>query len=149
MNDTLTSLAKGGASAVTNLSPPEGSAAAIVENHLPQPVEDKKITGGLDSLKTLINNHVLSYYHIAPSQEKASAQNLTRVLGNRSPIVADRLSAMLASPRTRPPAMRFVVAWIVLSRLGPDSDPATTFLPWQWLSVIQSMGNAGADDKGT
>ncbi|KAF2101543.1 hypothetical protein NA57DRAFT_53500 [Rhizodiscina lignyota] len=137
--------AKGGATTTTTSSGLEG-AAAIVENHLPQTVPDRTIADGLSSLKTSISNHVLSYYHIAPSQEKTSALNLATVLGNNTPVSVDKLSGMMMSTRTRPAAMRFTLAWIIISRLGLDGDPAATFLPWQFLSCVQSMSKPGGDD---
>lgn len=49
------------------------------------------------------------------------------------------LEALIASPNTRQIALRFCIAWIIISRMGLESDFETTFLPPEVASCIQSM----------
>lgn len=128
-------------------SVPADSAAAIVESNLSQPVEDNALSSGLSTIKTQINNHVLSFYNNAPGRETPPLQDITQALGSNAPVSASKLQSLLADSSTRSAAMKFALAWIITSRISPDSDLSTTFLPQKLMETFQDMSRANMTER--
>lgn len=107
------------------------SAVAIVERALPQPADDQALGGEMSKLRTLIKNHVQSYYHYRHTQESVDSVNFNEmeVAGRKSPISTSTLISLLANSKTRFSALRFYLSWITLQRIEPTCDPNRSFLP--------------------
>jgi len=134
--------------ASATISIPQDSSAAIVENHLPQPVEDNAIKSELSKLKDRVNDHIQSYYDLAKMREPVAAQDIQRALGNVSSVPLEKFSRLLADPRTRPVILRNGLAWIILSRVGLECDPSISFLPRHVVSCVHDMLQARMNDGG-
>jgi hypothetical protein len=129
------------------MSIPEKSAAAIVETHLPQPKEDNAIIGDFSKLKNKLDGHVQTFYQTGPANDQAAAQALAQVLGDRSPIPTARLLGLLSNPNSRPVVLRSALAWIIVSRIGVDSNPTDTFLPAQVTGAVHNLPPSRMDEK--
>ncbi|KAJ9640041.1 hypothetical protein H2199_006275 [Coniosporium tulheliwenetii] len=114
-------------------------ATSYVDKNLPQPLEDDAISGEMSRLRSSIKNHVQSYYHSSPVNLGVINGAALGSLGNELPVPPASLEALIASPNTRQIALRFCIAWIIISRMGLESDFETTFLPPEVASCIQSM----------
>lgn len=110
-----------------------------LDNGLPQPLEDGAISGEVSKLSNLIKNHVQSFYH----QNRAGLGLLDlddlQALGNGLPISPGTLSTLLGNVDTREIALRFSIAWAIISRIQPSGDPGTTFLPPEVATCFQSI----------
>lgn len=117
------------------------SASAIVERALPQPPDDHTVGGEMSKLRTLIKNHVQSYYHngLLKSTSTDIDRAVTEVAAENMPISASTLTSLFANPRTRMPALRFYLAWTVIQRLEPTCDLGRTFLPPEVAGCLKSM----------
>ncbi|EON62946.1 hypothetical protein W97_02172 [Coniosporium apollinis CBS 100218] len=114
-------------------------AASYVDKNLPQPLEDDAISGEMSRLRSSIKNHVQSYYHSSPVNLGVINGAALGSLGNELPVPPASLEALIASPNTRQTILRFCIAWVIISRMGLESDFETTFLPPEVASCIQSM----------
>ena len=131
-------------------SPDPGSSAGLIERHLPQPAEDRAIGGEMSKLKTLIKNHVQSYYHMNAVRGGASSIDQT-ALGNvaaeNMPLITSSLGSLMANPSTRMVAIRFCIAWMAISRIDSASKPDITFLPPEVMSCVASMTSMRDDPQ--
>jgi len=115
------------------------SAAAIVENTLPQPEEDQTILNEMVKLQNSIKNHVSSFYekgHVPPIDGNLEAYDY---LGGDLPLSASSLSALLQNPGTRVAAIRFCIAWAALYRAGFYCSLADSSLPPGVTAVMANM----------
>ena len=126
---------------------PGNSSAVIVENYLPQSREDNAITGDLSRIKNKIDGHVQTFYALSGGNDQACAQALAAILGNQSPIPRAQLPALLASSRTRPSVLRAAISWVIISRIGPDSNPQESFLPVDVAGTLSSLSQNKMDDR--
>lgn len=117
------------------------SASAVVERALPQPPDDHTVGGEMSKLRTLIKNHVQSYYHngLLKSTSTDIGRAVTEVAAESMPISASTLTSLLANPRTRMPALRFYLAWTVIQRLEPTCDLGRSFLPPEVAGCLKAM----------
>ncbi|KAF2685067.1 hypothetical protein K458DRAFT_387960 [Lentithecium fluviatile CBS 122367] len=113
--------------------------AAALENGLPLPLEDKAITGEISKISNLIKNHVQSYYHAGRVSPVLIDYDDLQALGSDMPVSVGTLSTLLGNSATRESALRFCIAWIVVSRMQIDSPPNTTFLPPEISKCFQAM----------
>lgn len=117
----------------------------LIENSLPQPLEDKAISGDVSKLSTLVKNHVQSYYHTGRVSPGILDITDLQALGGDMPISSGMLSTLLANSSTREMALRFVIAWVVVARIQSSSDPRNTFLPPE---VSQLLYSLSSDNRG-
>ena len=118
---------------------------AALENGLPLPLEDRAISGEISKISNLIKNHVQSYYHTTRTSPVMIDYDDLQALGSDLPIPAGALSTLLGNVGTREIALRFCIAWIVVSRMQLDSPPHATFLPSEVAQCFQAM----ALDRGS
>lgn len=115
-------------------SPP----ARSLDNGLPQPLEDGAIAGEISKISSLIKNHVQSFYH----HDRAGLGMLDlddlQALGSL-PISPGTLSTLLGNVDTREIALRFSIAWTIISRIQPSDNASTTFLPPEIATCFQSI----------
>jgi hypothetical protein len=123
-----------------------GGAAALIDDFLPQPVEDGALSGELGRLQSLIKNHVSSYYDLKKDMPAPSATSLA--LGPNSPITAERLAGLLANADTRFVAIRFAIAWMLFGR-AMDGDSSLSLLPPQLAASQNSMTGLRGKSDGT
>jgi len=126
---------------VVNVQPLDNAnlTTRTVENNLPQPLEDSAITDEISKISNLIKNHVQSYYHNARVGAGAVNLDALQALGDGLSISIGTLNTMLTNPTTRETALRFCIAWVVVSRIQFDGDPRTTFLPPEITNCINAM----------
>ncbi|KAF2841346.1 hypothetical protein M501DRAFT_929646 [Patellaria atrata CBS 101060] len=118
-----------------------GSAALVVESHLPQPLEDDAIASELTKLKILIKNHVQSYYHLSAvdaSQIAADTRTIEAALPGTA-LTPSRLAQFIANPTSRYAALRLAIAWVVISNVDVMSPPETTLLPPAVAKCVETM----------
>jgi hypothetical protein len=128
------------------VSIPETSSAAIIENSLPQPKEDNAIIGELSTVQNRTDSHVQKFYQVEPVNHQAASQALVQIMGGNSPVPIARLTTLLASPRSRPAVLCFTLAWIIMSRIGPDSVPRDSFLPANIAGAVHALPESKLDD---
>jgi hypothetical protein len=119
-----------------------------LENGLPQPLEDKAISGEISKISNLIKNHVQSYYHTGRVSPALVDLDDLQALGNDLPISTGTLSTLLGNSDTREIALRFCIAWIMISRMQLHSDPNVTFFPPEIARSFQSMAYVDRGSRG-
>lgn len=122
--------------------------ALAMENGLPQPLEDKAISGEISKISNLIKNHVQSYYHTGRVSPGMIDYDDIQALGSELPVSVGTLSTLLGNAATREIALRFCIAWIVVSRMQLHSPPGTSFLPPEVASCFQSMSLVDRGSRG-
>jgi hypothetical protein len=128
------------------ISLPEDSPAAIVENNLPQPKEDNAIIGDLSKLKNKIEGHIQAFYQTGPANDQAALQALPQILGEGSPIPVSRLAGLLSNSKSRPAVLRSALAWVIVSKIGVESNPRDTFLPAQVTGAVHTLPPTRMDE---
>jgi len=134
-------------SAAVTISIPENSSAAIVENSLPQPKEDNAIIGDVSKLKNKIDGHVQTFYQTGHANDQGAVHALTQVLGEHSPIPAQRLKELLSNPRSRPNVLRAALAWVIVNKISLESDPRETFLPSNIAGAFNNLPPNRMDER--
>lgn len=110
-----------------------------LDNGLPQPLEDGAISGEVSKISNLIKNHVQSFYHHNRAGLGLLDLDDLQALGNGLPISPGTLSTLLGNTDTREIALRFSIAWAIISRIQPSGDSSTTFLPPEVATCFQSI----------
>jgi hypothetical protein len=110
-----------------------------METSLPQPLEDKIISGEIAKLDTSIKNHVHSFYHSSRVGPDLIDIDDLLALGSNLPISTGILSTLLGNSDTRELALRFCIAWVMISRMKLASRPDRTFLPPEVAECFQSI----------
>jgi hypothetical protein len=107
---------------------PDGSAAAVVENNLPQPTEDSTLAGDFQKINDRISGHIQSYYNLNASVDKlAVAQAIGQATGSR--LSTAQLTQSLSTPLGRSAVLRHAIAAVIIPRLSVHCDGSETFLP--------------------
>jgi hypothetical protein len=122
--------------------------AAALENGLPLPLEDKAIGGEISKISNLIKNHVQSYYHTGRVSPALIDYDDLQSLGSDMPVSVGTLSTLLGNSATREIALRFCIAWVVISRVQLESPPYATFLPPEISKCIQAMAIGEHSPRG-
>jgi hypothetical protein len=130
----------------TSIEIPADSSAAVVHNNIPQPKDDATIMTEFSRLKTSIDNHVQNYYLRSAGDEDAAFKAYPRAIGEGGPIPANRLSVLLADPRSRPQALRAAIAWFITERISPSAGPAESFLPADVAASYAGLANGNRLD---
>ncbi|KAL5414043.1 hypothetical protein PMIN04_009201 [Paraphaeosphaeria minitans] len=116
-----------------------GLIASALGNGLSQSLEDKAISGEISKISNLIKNHVQSYYHSRAVSPGMLDYDDLQALGENLPISVGTLSTLLNNSATREIALRFVLAWVVTSRIQLNDSSNTTFLPPEVARCMHSM----------
>lgn len=111
----------------------------VMDTALPQPLEDKAITSGISGISNAIKNHVQSFYHSSRVNPVLLDQADLHALGSNLPISTGTVSTLLGDPDTRETALRFCIAWVVLSRMQLSSSPNTSFLPGEIVQCYENL----------
>ncbi|KAL8901351.1 MAG: hypothetical protein Q9207_005246 [Kuettlingeria erythrocarpa] len=120
-------------------------AGGVVEQNLPQPAEDQALGGEMSRLRTSIKNHVQSYYHTNAVRGNVDPAALSLVAAGNMPLIASTLGSLLSNPATRLTAIRFCIAWVVISRIEHSCDPSMSFLPPEIANCLISIAGARED----
>ncbi|KAH6638769.1 hypothetical protein C7974DRAFT_329428 [Boeremia exigua] len=125
-----------------------GSLAIVdVDGALPQPLEDQAISGEITKISSLIKNHVQSYYHNKVVNLGLIDLDDITALGKVLPFPARKLSALLDDPATREVALRFCIAWAIISRIQSHGTSADSLLPPEVCTPMREIMNANDKSK--
>jgi hypothetical protein len=119
-----------------------------MENGLPQPLEDKAISGEVSKISNAIKNHVQSFYHNGRVSPGLLDLDDLQGLGNNLPMSTGTLSTLLGNSDTREIALRFCIAWVAVSRMQLQAHPSTTFLPPEVAACSLSMATGDREPRG-
>ncbi|OJD33475.1 uncharacterized protein BKCO1_3000068 [Diplodia corticola] len=117
-----------------------------VETHPPQPVADDSISNEMSTLKSMIDSHVVSYYRTSEIDSDAIDEPTLAGLMETSRISASQMVSAIASPQIRTPALRYLIASAIFSRIGPKSQASSSFLPPEVASCLESMTGMQDDE---
>ncbi|KAI2488369.1 hypothetical protein Ptr902_02502 [Pyrenophora tritici-repentis] len=117
-------------------------------NALPQPLEDKAISGEISKISNAIKNHVQSYYHINRISPNLIDHNDLHTLGSDLPISVGTLATLISNATTREVALRFIIAWVIVSKLQSSKDPAKSLLPTEIAPCLQMIDSGNRDQRG-
>ncbi|KNG49309.1 hypothetical protein TW65_03917 [Stemphylium lycopersici] len=140
----LASHEKGFTTSTVPLAGPKQTSAAF-GSELPQPLEDKAISADVSKISSAIKNHVQSYYHSDRVGLGLVDHDGLYALGSDLPISVGTLATLLSSPVTREIALRFIIAWVVVSRMEPSTGSTKSFLP---TDLTQCYGKIMSGDRG-
>ncbi|PZD27223.1 hypothetical protein A1F96_06919 [Pyrenophora tritici-repentis] len=116
-------------------------------NALPQPLEDKAISGEISKISNAIKNHVQSYYHINRISPNLIDHNDLHTLGSDLPISVGTLATLISNATTREVALRFIIAWVIVSKLQSAKDPAKSLLPTEIAPCLQMIDSGNRDQR--
>ncbi|CAI9628657.1 hypothetical protein GT037_001948 [Alternaria burnsii] len=136
----------------TNTIPLTGQRhAATLGRGLPQPLEDKAISGDVSKISNAIKNHVQSYYHTSQVNPGLIDYDDLQALGSNLSISVGTLTTLLGNAATREIALRFIIAWVVISKVQPSKDPSKTLLPSEVADCYQaiSAGDRSFQDQAS
>ncbi|KAH6881646.1 hypothetical protein BKA58DRAFT_306630 [Alternaria rosae] len=140
----LASQEKGFSASAIPLSEKRSSVAALGRG-LPQPLEDKAISGDVSKISNAIKNHVQSYYHTSRVNPGLIDYEDLHALGSGLPVSVGTLTTLIGNAATREIALRFIIAWVVVSKLQPSKDPTKSFLPAEVAQCYQAVATG---DRG-
>jgi hypothetical protein len=126
-----------------------GHTAVGIGGGLPQPLEDKAITGDISKISNAIKNHVQSYYHTSRISPGLIDYDDLHAFGPTLPISVGTLTTLMGNAATREIALRFIIAWVVVSRLQPSKDPAKSLLPSEVAQCYQTISTGDRGFQGT
>jgi hypothetical protein len=96
----------------------------IIDDLLPQPVEDDAITSDLSRIRDNINNHVRTYYHSGPipatDVNETGIRDIAAATGTSAAVVVKAL----ADPTNRDKALRSIIAAVILTRCTGERSPS-------------------------
>ena len=116
---------------------------------LPQPLEDKAISGDVSKISNAIKNHVQSYYHTNRISSNSADRSDLHTLGLNLPISAGTLNALMSDTRTREVALRFIIAWVIVSRLQPSKDSTKSLLPAEIAQCLQIIDSGNHEQQSS
>lgn len=120
--------------------------ASTRDSGLPQPLEDKAISGDISKISSAIKNHVQSYYLTDRVSPTLMDHDDIRALGPKMPISTGTLSTLLENSATREVALRFCIAWVIVSKMQPHDNQTDNFLPPE---IDQCLQGFGSMDRGS
>lgn len=103
----------------------------VLEGALAQPLPEKEISGEVSGLGILIKNHAQSFYSRDGTETHIKRVHILveQLLGPAAPIGSQYLVPMLLVFEARIAAIRVLLAWVMLQRIDPASDPENSLLP--------------------
>jgi len=114
----------------------------------PQPLEDKAISGDVSKISNAIKNHVQSYYHTSRVSPGLIDHDDLQALGSNLPVSAGTLATLMESTATREIALRFIIAWVIISKIQPSRDPSKSLLPSEVAHCYQAITNGDDGYQG-
>ena len=124
------------------------SSLAGLSGGLPQPLEDKAISGDVSKISNAIKNHVQSYYHTSRVNPGLIDYEDLHALGSGLPVSVGTLTTLIGNAATREIALRFIIAWVVISKLQPSKDPIKSLLPSEVAQCYQAVANGDRGYQG-
>ena len=124
------------------------SSVAGLSGGLPQPLEDKAISGDVSKISNAIKNHVQSYYHSSRVNPGLIDYEDLHALGSGLPVSVGTLTTLIGNAATREIALRFIIAWVVISKLQPSKDPIKSLLPSEVAQCYQAVANGDRGYQG-
>ncbi|KAI4664416.1 uncharacterized protein J4E79_003920 [Alternaria viburni] len=121
------------------------SSGAALGGGLPQPLEDKAISGDVSKISNAIKNHVQSYYHTSRVNPGLIDYEDLQALGPGLPVSVGTLTTLIGNAATREIALRFIIAWVIVSKLQPSKDPSKSLLPSEVAQCYQAVATG---DRG-
>lgn len=125
-----------------------GTWESQAEKLLPQPVADDSISTEMSKLKSMINNHVVSYYRTSEIDLDSIDETALAGIVEDPQISVSQLRSAIVDPQTRTPALRYLIASAIFSRIGLKSHPSTSLLPPEVASCLESMNGLRENDQG-
>ncbi|OAL45852.1 hypothetical protein IQ07DRAFT_591125 [Pyrenochaeta sp. DS3sAY3a] len=119
----------------------------LSESDVPQPVEDKIISGEISKICNSIKNHVQSYYHTRPVSPGLIDDDEIQALGHDMPISAGTLRTLLQDSATIEIALRFCIAWVIISKLRGHTEQTNTLLPTEIAQCLRGIGGTEHSSK--
>lgn len=115
---------------------------------LPQPLEDQAISGEVSKIGNLIKNHVQSYYHSRVVNAGLIDLDDITALGHHLPVSVGTLSTLLDNTETREAALRFCIAFAVVSRLQSYEISSLSLLPPGICASLRETTTVESSSKG-
>lgn len=138
--------------AIVTISIPESSSAAVIQNHLQAPAEERAITSDFSKIHDKIAGHVQSYYRstsAAPLNDSSTVETLSQVLGlNTGSELQHRLPTLLNDLNARTSLLRATLARIIIPRVDPESSPDESLLPREVAIFFHSIGQIDYNHRG-
>jgi hypothetical protein len=125
-----------------------GLMGASSRGGLPQPLEDKAISGDISKISNAIKNHVQSYYHTSRVAPGLIDYEDLHTLGPNLPISVGTLTTLIGNAATREIALRFIIAWVVVGKLQPSRDPSKSLLPSEVAQCYQAIATGDRGYQG-
>jgi hypothetical protein len=113
-----------------------------IESALPPPKQDSDISGDFSKLCGVIKNHAQSYYRSgeATSGEATEIRSqLAELLKDGSTLDPDEGAMLLSTPKSAVPAVRILLAWMILQNIQPSADPELNLLPPELVECTAGM----------
>ena len=114
---------------------------------LTQSPESKALSKQFSELGSSIKTHVQSYYHSKRVCPALIDHDDVQTLGPHLPISTGTLSTLLENSTTREIALRFCIAWVVLSGVQGRSDHSNSFLPASIVQCFQELTSSEHESK--
>jgi len=124
------------------------SSVAALGGGLPQPLEDKAISGDVSKISNAIKNHVQSYYHTSRVNPGLIDYEDLHALGPGLPVSVGTLTTLIGNAATREIALRFIIAWVIVSKLQPSKDPSRSLLPSEVAQCYQAVATGDRGYQG-
>ncbi|KAI4917188.1 hypothetical protein J4E90_003695 [Alternaria incomplexa] len=124
------------------------SSVAALGGGLPQPLEDKAISGDVSKISNAIKNHVQSYYHTNRVNPGLIDYEDLHALGPGLPVSVGTLTTLIGNAATREIALRFIIAWVIVSKLQPSKDPSKSLLPSEVAQCYQAVATGDRGYQG-
>jgi hypothetical protein len=124
------------------------SSVAALGSGLPQPLEDKAISGDVSKISNAIKNHVQSYYHTSRVNPGLIDFEDLHALGSGLPVSVGTLTTLIGNSATREIALRFIIAWVIILRLQPSKDPSKSLLPSEVAQCYQAVATGDRGYQG-
>ncbi|KAF1998145.1 hypothetical protein P154DRAFT_439825 [Amniculicola lignicola CBS 123094] len=118
-----------------------------IENGLPQPLEDKAISGEVSKISNSIKNHVQSFYHSGRVSPGLLDLDDIQALGANLPVSVGTLSTLLGNATTREIALRFSIAWVLVTRMQLHGQIGVTFLPPEVAQCAESISKVNRGSR--
>lgn len=126
--------------------PPSNGGITSIEA-LPQPLEDQAITAQVSKISNAIKNHVQSYYHHDDTGSEWMGHDSVRALGSDLPLSVETLTSLMENAATRETALRFAIAWAVISRIQPFNDSSESLLPAEIARYYEDTANKHSESE--
>lgn len=115
---------------------------------LPQPLEDKAISGEISKISNAIKNHVQSYYHTGRVNPALIDNTDIETLGSDMPLSTGTLITLLENTTTRDIALRFCIAWAIVPKIQIRHRQSDGFLPVEISECLRCISSTADRSQG-